>query len=326
MSRDTLIGTGFVLTWSSGFIGSTLATAHASAFTLLLWRFLVVVALLAAWWLVWHRRRLPAKAAGIHGLVGLLSQGVFLFGVVWSAQLGVPAGIAALIAAVQPIATATLSGPLLGERTSRAQWAGLALGIAGVALVVSGDLGGAGTAPPLAYALPVLAMAGLVAGTFAERKAPPLPMADTMLIHAATSTVVFGAIAVTTSTVAPPADGGFWMAVSIVVVLAHLGGYGFYWLNVRRKSVNHTSTLLYLTPPTTMVFGYLLFDERLGALSLIGLVVCLVAVLLAIRSTREVSVPREMMAACSSPTLSTVQPRSARPGRERPRSPSSSSC
>ncbi|TKG61339.1 DMT family transporter [Prauserella endophytica] len=312
---SALLAVGFVLMWSSGFVGAVLGTASAGSETLLAWRFLIVVLVLGAWWALTRRRRLPAREVAVHALVGLLSQGVYLSGVVWSAELGVPAGIAALIAALQPIAAAALAGPLLGERTSASQWLGLVLGLGGVALVVAGDLARPGAAPALAYALPFLAMAGLVAATFTERRLPSeLPLGDSLLIQSGASAVVFTAVAALTGGLTPPTDGSFWFAVAWVVVLSTFGGYGFYWLNVRRGSVTRASTLLYLTPPTTMVLAFVMFGEQVTAGGLLGLGVCVVAVLLVLRSPRsprsprEMSAPGEMMAACSS-TTSSAPPR-----------------
>ncbi|SFP36752.1 Permease of the drug/metabolite transporter (DMT) superfamily [Amycolatopsis arida] len=330
MRGNTMAGAGFVLMWSSGFVGATLGTATAPAATLLMWRFLAATLLIGGWWWLTRRHRLTARQIGAHAGIGLLAQGGFLVGVVYSAELGVPAGIAALVAALQPIVAAALGGPLLGERSTSVQWIGLVVGLAGVALVVGGDLTG-GTAPPLAYALPFGAMLSLVVATFAERRTrAELPLGDSLMVQCATSAVLFTAIALATGTVAPPVNGTFWFAVAWVVVLSTFGGYGCYWLVAQRSGVTRVSTLLYLTPPTTMLLAWLMFGQGLTMFGLLGLVVCLGAVLLVLRRPRSVprrvSAPREMMAACSSPTSSPRPPTSPRPGRARPRSPSSPSC
>ncbi|MCR3722434.1 MULTISPECIES: DMT family transporter [Prauserella salsuginis group] len=295
---DTGLAVGFVLLWSSGFIGATMGTALASSATLLAWRFAAVTALLGLWWLVFRRRRIPLRDLGVHALLGLLTQVGYLSGVVWSAELGVPAGTSALIAALQPIVAAALSGPLLGEHTSATQWLGLVLGLGGVALVVSGDL--AGSAPALAYTLPLLAMLSLVAGTFAQRRLPSrLSLPESLLIQAALSAVVFLSVAGFTGETAPPMSGEFWFAIAWLVVLSTFGGYGFYWAVARRGSVRRVSTLLYLTPPTTMLAALLMFGEPVTVQGLAGLVVCFGAVLLALRSPREMSAPRATMEPCT---------------------------
>ncbi|GAA1234796.1 DMT family transporter [Prauserella halophila] len=318
---DAGLAVGFVLLWSSGFIGATMGTALASSATLLAWRFAVVTALLGLWWLTFRRRRLPLRDVGVHALLGLLTQVGYLSGVVWSAELGVPAGTSALIAALQPIVAAALSGPLLGERTSATQWLGLVLGLGGVALVVSGDL--AGSAPALAYALPLLAMLSLVAGTFAQRRLPShLSLPESLLIQAALSAVVFLSVAGFTGETAPPMSGEFWFAIAWLVVLSTFGGYGFYWAVARRGSVRRVSTLLYLTPPTTMLAALLMFGEPVTAEGLAGLVVCFGAVLLALRSPRGTSRSRAKMATCTStpcPSTASSAPPASWPPRDHAR-------
>ncbi|MBN6035489.1 DMT family transporter [Amycolatopsis sp. 195334CR] len=279
--------TGFVLMWSSGFVGAALAAGTASTATTLMWRCLVAAVLIGGWWWLTRRRRLGLRELGLQALIGLLSQCVYLSGIFWSVDLGVPSGTAALVAALQPIVATVLGQFVLGEHASKAQWLGLAIGLGGVALVVGGDLSG-GNAPALAYALPVLAMLGLVAATLLERRAGvSVELGDSLAIQCVTSAVVFTGVAAASGQLVPPASGSFWFAIGWVVVLSTFGGYGFYWLNLRRGSVTSVSSLLYLTPPTTMLAGFLLFDETLDVRGLLGVAVCALAVFLVLRKPRS---------------------------------------
>jgi drug/metabolite transporter (DMT)-like permease len=129
--------TVFVLLWSTGFVGAKLGTPFAPPFTFLLLRFVVVVTALA---LAAIAVRAPRPQSwgevGRIGLVGLLIHGAYLGGVFVAISVGVPAGAAALIVSLQPLATALVSGPYLGERLHARQWLGLAFGLLGLALVV----------------------------------------------------------------------------------------------------------------------------------------------------------------------------------------------
>lgn len=274
-------GAGFVLMWSSGFAGATLGTRFAPATTLLFWRFVVATALLAGWWLLVRRRRMSRREIVVHAVIGVLSQGGYLYAIVWSAELGVPAGTAALVASLQPVVGMAAGGVLLGESVTGRQWAGLVTGLGGVALVVSGRLSAGDGVPPFAYLLPFFAMLSLVIATFVERKAAPVsPLADALVVQCTTSTALFTVPALATGTMALPEGAGFWFAVAWVVVLSTFGGYGFYWLNLRYGSVARVSGLLYLTPPTTMLLGYLMFGQALGLAGLAGLLVCSAGVVL----------------------------------------------
>ena len=103
----------FVLLWSTGFIGAKLGSPFAPPFTFLLLRFAVVVAALtltafalgAPWPRGWEELRRIA-------LVGVLIHAAYLGGVFLAISVGVPAGIAALIVSLQPLATAIVSDPI----------------------------------------------------------------------------------------------------------------------------------------------------------------------------------------------------------------------
>lgn len=289
-----LLGLGFVLSWSSGFAGATLGADSAAAITLLAWRFLVAAALLLAW-----RRPKRANVLAQAGL-GLLSQGCYLFGVYEAAALGVAAGTSALIAALQPVVAAAIG------RARPRQWLGVGVGLAGVAVVVSGDLAGHPGTPWWAYLLPFGSMLALVAASLLERRAST-DLADSLIIQCATSAVLFTGLAAATGTLAAPPSGRFWFAVGWVVVLSTFGGYGCYWLLLRRTSLTTVSTLLYLTPPTTMLLAWLMFGQEVTTQSLLGLGICVVAVALVLVPAK-LSYPRGMMATCSSPTSSTPPP------------------
>ena len=74
-------------------------------------------------------------------LSGILLHGLYLGGMFWAVSSGIPAGIAALIAGLQPLATGLLVGPLLGEHVSSQRWTGIIVGLFGALLVITPKLG-----------------------------------------------------------------------------------------------------------------------------------------------------------------------------------------
>ena len=284
--RRHLTEAGFVVMWSSGFIGASLGTPEAGTPTLMVWRFLLAGGLLLVGILLLRRRWPGLREIAVQGVVGLLAQGVYLTGVVGAVEFGVTAGTTALIAALQPLLAAALAGPVLGERVDRRQWAGLAVGLLGVALVVGGDVRVA-EAPLWAYAMPFVGMAGLVAATLVERReylrgsGLETPMDVVLGIQCTASALLFAALAPFWGGLEPAGGLLFWGAVTWFVVFSTFGGYGFYWLNLKLSSVARVSSLIYLTPPTTMVWAYLMFGEPVGLLAVVGLVICCGGVLLA---------------------------------------------
>jgi drug/metabolite transporter (DMT)-like permease len=301
---DLALGVAFVVLWSSGFVGAELGTSYAAPDTLLAWRYAIAAGLL---WIVVAVRRppVPPGAPARQVLLGLLSQVLYLGGVVTGVALGVPAGTTALIAALQPLVVAAASGPVLGEHTTVRQRVGLLAGLAGVTLVVAGDVG-PGTAPWWAFLLPVGSVLALSAGTLVDRRLrPPESPLVSLAIQATTAAVAFGTTAALTGRLTPPAEPGFWAAVAWVVVLASFGGYGTYLLVLRRSGPMRVSTLLYLTPPTTMAWTYLMFGDVPGVLAAPGIALCAAGVWLALRT------PTAPLATGSSPSRRRSRPWSA---------------
>ena len=283
---DAVAATSLVVMWSSGFIGAELGTRFAPADTLLGWRYVAAAVILGAWaasrGIRPDRRTWPRLA-----LVGLLCQCLYLGGVVTGVGLGVPPGTAALVAALQPLLVAVFAGALLGERTSVRQRVGLVLGVVGVALVVASDLGG-GAAGVLAYALVVGGMFSLSAGTLLERRlALPVSLLESLTVQTLTAAVFFLTLATVDGHLRPPADPRFWWSVVWVVALSTFGGYGSYLLVLRRSGATRVSTLLFLTPPTTALWAFLMFGTRPGLLALPGAAVCALAVWLVVRRVRR---------------------------------------
>lgn len=276
---DAGLAFGFVILWSSGFIGAELGTQASAALTLLAWRAIVATAILVL--LRRDRRRITGREAITQSVIGLLAQGGYLLGVVLAVDVGVPAGTVALVAALQPIASALAAGPALGERVTARQWAALVVGLAGVGLVVGSDMTMSSDAPPWAYVLPFLAMASLVVATLLERRMnSSVDVVDSLTIQTGATAGAFIAIGTGSGTLLPPVDGAFWVAVMWTVVLSHLGGYAFYWLNARRGGAVRVGVLLYLTPPATSVWAWAMFGDAMTILDVVGMVACLASVML----------------------------------------------
>ncbi|WP_371018034.1 DMT family transporter [Pseudalkalibacillus sp. JSM 102089] len=292
---SVIAAVGFVIMWSSGFIGARLGTAEASSMTVLMWRFIVASLILASWWLWKHRKKLSIKSVITQALIGLFAQGVYLYGVFLSVENGVSAGTSNLITTLQPIAVAALAGPLLKESTSLKQWSGLLSGIAGVLFVVYGDLGTSSQVPLWAYGLSFLAMMSLVFATLFEKtRKNTVSIIDALPIQTLISALLFSIVAFSTGKASPPITVEFWGAVAWVAVLSTIGGYGFYWWNLKLGSITRVSSLLYLTPPVTMIWSFLMFGDRIGLLTIMGMLLCLLGVWVIKKDVPEAGYQREL--------------------------------
>ncbi|MBZ4018966.1 DMT family transporter [Streptomyces purpurogeneiscleroticus] len=279
-----LLSVAFVLCWSSGFIGAKLGAGSASAVTILMWRFLplaVVLLAVAATVARTSWRGLAVRDVARQAVIGVLSQSGYLLTVYYAIQLGVSSGTTALIDGVQPLVAGALAGPLLRQYVSRKQWLGLCLGVCGVVIVTTADAAARVGVAWWAYLIPFLGMFSLVVATFLEsRSRTRVAPTVSMTVHCVTSTVVFTALAVSTGAAQPPAEPSFWVAITWLVALSTFGGYGLYWLILKRSGVTKVNTLMFLMAPVTAVWGAVMFGEAFGLQTCLGLAVGLAAVVL----------------------------------------------
>jgi drug/metabolite transporter (DMT)-like permease len=77
------------------------------------------------------------------------------------------------------------------------------------------------------------------------------------------------------------------VAIGWLVVLSTFGGYGSYLFVVRRSGATRASTLLYLTPPTTTLWSWLLLRQTPGPLAGLGIAICAIGVALAVGGSRH---------------------------------------
>lgn len=271
---NALLAWYFVTVWGSGFIATKIGLQYAPPFTFLTLRFLFGLACLVPI-LVWVRPRFPASRAELgHVIVaGLLMHAVHLGGSHYTQYLGMSAGITALILSAQPLITALVAARWMGERLTPRQWAGVAVGLAGVVLVVwhkvdvrEATLG--------SLAAVTIALAGVTAGTLYQRAFCPL--AD---LRSAT----FIQFIVTTAALAPLAwwIEGFavtWAwpmlgSIAFLVIGASILAVSALHTLMRRGQATRVTSLIYLTPIFAVVLELAMFGVVPSALSLAGIAV-----------------------------------------------------
>ena len=273
----------FVLLWSTGFIGARLGLPFIEPMTFLALRMALVVVILAAIVLVTRLRRLTGAEIGHSLVAGALVHGLYLGGVFTAISQGVPAGISALIPGLQPVLISTIASQFMGEKVSRLQWLGLALGLIGVLAVLHDrELIAAGT--PLGWGASVASLFGISLGTlYQKRYCGGIDWRPGNLVQYTGAAVLFALAAFAFETRVIHWSVDLVIALTHLVVVLSIATVALmYWL-IRHSAPTSFASLFYLVPATTAVMAYFLFGEKLDAISVAGMVVCAVGVVLASR-------------------------------------------
>ncbi len=272
----------FVVLWSSAFIAGKAGLPYAEPLTFLSVRFAIVtVAMLIAALLA--RATWPKGAMIAHlAVVGLLMHGLQLGGVFSALKIGLPAGLAALIAGLQPILIAAVAGPFLGERVSLRQWTGFVLGFGGAALVLSERYGlSAGPASLLAPALAVFGLIGGAAGTlYQKRYCAHANLWTGAVIQYTAATVPLALLATRFETMDVVWSGQFVAALAWLVLALSVGAISLLYLLIRRGAVSKLASYFFLVTPTTALMAWAMFGEHLGPVALTGMAVTAIGVVL----------------------------------------------
>jgi len=267
----------FVLLWSTGFIGARYGMPYAEPATFLAIRFGGTLLLMVpAVWLL--RVRMPSPKLVLHlVVVGLLLQGGYLLGVFEAMRHGMSAAVAALIVGLQPVLTA-IAGSLVRERVAPGQWAGLALGFSGVALVVWDRLALTGLSV-VSVSMAIAALLSITTGTLYQKRFCPrfdLRAGSVIQFAAALLLVVPVSAFAETRQIAPspPLIGALlWSIVALSI-----GATSLLFLLIRKGAAVQVASLMYLTPAVTAVMAWVLFDERISPLMGMGMLVTAIGV------------------------------------------------
>ena len=280
----------FVLIWSTGFVVARLGMPHSPPLTFLAMRFGFSLACFGVWIALsraeWPRE--PVQWAHLC-VVGLLLHAGYLGGVWAAVKAGIGAGTVALLVGLQPVLTAlwlSLNSSASGgtrARVSVQQWLGLALGLAGLTLVVWHKLGG-GEITHWNLALAVFALLAITSGTlYQKRFVAPCD------VRTASAIQLFAALAVSLPLAWLETEAVLWhpqmiaaMAWSVLVLT--LGGSSLLYLLIQRGAATEVTSLMYLVPPCTAALAWLLFGEAFTWSMLAGLLLTATGVALVARA------------------------------------------
>ncbi len=239
----------FVILWSSGFIGMRLGAPYAEPFTFMALRMAIVVAIMLLVVRVFRAPWPSSRMAVLHtAIAGLLVHATYLSGVLYAISLNLGLGCIALIAGLQPVLSAFKSRLLFGERLQKMQWLGMALGLAGVLLVVAPRIAidEIGLQPLLAA---TIALFGITFGTiYQKRFCSDLDMRTSGVIQFSATGIVLFAFAAMFETRVINWTPQFVFALGWLAMVLSLGAISLLYVMIRHGATSKVTSLFSSRP------------------------------------------------------------------------------
>lgn len=288
--------TVFVLIWSTGFIVAKFGLPYAPPLTFLALRYALSIACFLVWIGLARAVWPSSRQQWLHlAVTGVLMHAGYLGGVWVAVKAGMGSGLAALMVGLQPVLTAlwlswasrSSAGGSSGQpAVTKQQWLGLALGLGGLVMVVARKFGTGSEVTALTLGSTVIALFSITIGTlYQKRYVQPTD------VRTANAVQLMAALLVTlpftlfeTETIAWNAS--FIGAMAWAVLALTLGGSSLLYLLIQRGAATTVTSLLYLVPPTTALMAWLLFDESITVVTVLGTALTALGVSLVVRTTK----------------------------------------
>jgi drug/metabolite transporter (DMT)-like permease len=278
----------FFLLWSGGYTAVRIAIRHVGPMSLLALRYAIVVVIL----LVAVAALRPAFPRGWRpyvqlAVIGLLVQ-VGYFGFTNLAlAAGVSVAVTALIGSLQPIVVAVVAPWTVGERVGGRHWVGLALGLAGAAIVILArsrlqlSVFGVGAA--------VGALLAISGGTLVERRfgVNHHPLASNLVQYAVGVVVAVPLAFIVEGSVRVSSSPEMWLALSYLVVGNSLISITLLLAMVRAGQAARVSALFFLVPPLSALYALVVLSEPLPVAGWLGMALAAAGVAIVTRAVQR---------------------------------------
>jgi drug/metabolite transporter (DMT)-like permease len=263
--------------WGSTYLAIRIGVEYWPPLLLAGIRFVVAGTLMYAF-LRWRGAPAPTwaqwKAAGMIGVL-LLAGGNG--GVTVAEHMGVASGVAALAIATVPLFT-LLCGYFWGARNTRLEWAGIVLGLIGIAML---NLGSNLQSSPLGAALLVLAAASWAFGSVWSKHLP-LPQGA---MASAVEMLVGGVVLLIGSALSgehlqalPPIEG--WAALAYLTFFGSIIAFNAYMYLLKNVRPAAATSYAYVNPAVAVLLGIVFVGETIGIEEGLAMLVIISAVVL----------------------------------------------
>jgi probable blue pigment (indigoidine) exporter len=283
-ASDVLLTAIAPVVWGSTYIVTTQLLPNFSPMSVAMLRALPAGLLLLA-----IVRQLPSGIGWLHVFVlGALNISIFL-SMLFVAAYRLPGGVAGIVAAVQPLFAVFLARMLLGSPIRPTSIVAVLVGIAGVALLV---LTPKAALDPVGVAAGLTGAASMAVGNVLARKwQPPV----SLLAFTAWQLTAGGILLIPVVLLfAPPMPVPTVINVAGLAWLTLIGAaltYVLWFRGVARLESAAVSPLLFISPLTAAVLGWVFLNQTLTAIQIAGIVFVVGSIWLSQRPARAAGAP-----------------------------------
>lgn len=226
---------------------------------------------------------LALRAGALRGFAGLwgsivvvaIAQVAAPFVLIALGQEEITSSLAGILVGSAPIWTALLAFFFVAEeRSEGVQLLGIAIGVAGLVLLLGVDLGGGLEALLGGLAIVLAALGYAIGGLLAKRRLATVQPIGVAAIVLAVSTALSLPAALLTLPAATPGSGPL-AAVAVLGVLGTGIAFAIFYELIATIGPARTFLVTYLAPIFAVAYGVVLLDEPFGAISLAGLLLIL---------------------------------------------------
>ena len=204
---------------------------------------------------------------------GLLMHAVHLGGSHYVQYLGVSAGITAVLLTVQPLLTALIASRWMGEQLTQRQWFGIAIGFAGVILVVwhKIDIREMTVASLCAV---IVALLAVTAGTLYQRVfCPRVDLRASAIVQFIAAAAVLAPLAWLFEDYRIAWAWPLFGSIVYLVIGSSILAFSALHVLMRHGEATRVTSLFYLTPVFAVVLEFALFKVVPTMVSVLGIAI-----------------------------------------------------
>ncbi len=275
----------FVLLWSTGFIGAKYALPFIEPFYLLFIRMLLTVVVFLLLCAVFKVRWPTWRQAGHQMVVGALIHGIYLGGVFAAIKMGMPVSVSAIVVGLQPVVTALFAWMWMDNALSTRQWLGLALGFAGMVTVLLATQQTVSLSfSTLAMVAVLVSLLAICIGTLYQKRFG----GDVDLLAGSVWQYFSTALLMAVLACSFESREVIWhpqllLALAWLIFGLSVSAVLLLMLMIREGEMAKVASYFYLVPPVASVEAWLLFDEALPLVAVVGIAVTVLGVYLVTR-------------------------------------------